>query len=80
MKTYLNVPYAQKDYAKAHGAKWDREMKKWYVESDVPNSVPATLVQFFHTGASFYQTRRNAPIRHYTTEQRAKYNFMRGMP
>lgn len=30
-KTYLNVPYAQKDEAKALGARWDPANKKWYV-------------------------------------------------
>ncbi|TPQ26294.1 DUF5710 domain-containing protein [Methylomonas sp. EFPC3] len=30
-KTYLNVPYAQKDAAKALGARWDAANKKWYV-------------------------------------------------
>lgn len=29
-KTYLNVPYKEKNLAKAHGAQWDREVKKWY--------------------------------------------------
>lgn len=29
--TYLNVPYAQKDAAKALGARWDAVHKKWYV-------------------------------------------------
>ena len=29
--TYLNVPYAQKDEAKALGARWDRTQRKWYV-------------------------------------------------
>lgn len=33
-KTYLNVPYAQKDEAKALGAKWDAATKKWYVPAD----------------------------------------------
>ncbi|MDD5276494.1 MAG: DUF5710 domain-containing protein [Methylovulum sp.] len=33
-KTYLNVPYAQKDAAKALGAKWDASNKKWYVPTD----------------------------------------------
>ncbi len=32
-KIYLNVPYAQKDAAKALGAKWDASNKKWYVPS-----------------------------------------------
>ena len=29
-RTYLAVPYAEKDQAKASGAKWDREAKSWY--------------------------------------------------
>ncbi|MDD2801633.1 MAG: DUF5710 domain-containing protein [Methylobacter sp.] len=33
-KTYLNVPYAQKDEAKALGARWDATNKKWYVPAD----------------------------------------------
>ncbi|AEG01540.1 DUF5710 domain-containing protein [Methylomonas methanica] len=32
--TYLNVPYAQKDAAKALGARWDAANKKWYVPID----------------------------------------------
>ena len=27
----LNVPYAEKDDAKALGAKWDPDMRKWFV-------------------------------------------------
>ncbi len=30
-KIYLNVPYAQKDAAKALGARWEPAKKKWYV-------------------------------------------------
>lgn len=30
-RVYLDVPYAEKDQAKAAGAKWDRREKKWYV-------------------------------------------------
>ena len=33
-KTYLNVPFAQKDAAKALGARWDATNKKWYVPAD----------------------------------------------
>jgi hypothetical protein len=34
-KIYLAVPYAQKDAAKALGARWDAAHKKWY--------IPATM-------------------------------------
>jgi hypothetical protein len=30
-RTYLNCPYDDKDDAKALGAKWDPDMKKWFV-------------------------------------------------
>jgi hypothetical protein len=33
-KIYLNVPYTQKDAAKALGAKWDAANKKWYVPAN----------------------------------------------
>ena len=33
MKTYLNVPYADKDIAKRLGAKWDLARKLWFVEN-----------------------------------------------
>lgn len=34
-KIYLNVPYAEKDQAKALGARWDAPNKKWYAPSGV---------------------------------------------
>lgn len=30
-RLYLNVPFAEKDQAKALGARWDPARKKWYV-------------------------------------------------
>lgn len=33
-KIYLNVPFAQKDEAKALGARWDAVEKKWFVPAD----------------------------------------------
>ena len=33
-KIYLNVPFAQKDEAKALGARWDAIQKKWFVPAD----------------------------------------------
>lgn len=34
-RTILNVPYDEKDEAKGLGAKWDHEIKRWYIESDL---------------------------------------------
>jgi len=34
IKIYLNVPFSQKDEAKALGARWDATQKKWYALDD----------------------------------------------
>ena len=34
-KTFINVPYKEKEEAKALGAKWDRGQQSWYVPADV---------------------------------------------
>ncbi|MDX7643852.1 zincin-like metallopeptidase domain-containing protein [Aeromonas caviae] len=34
-RTYLAVPYAEKNQAKAQGAKWDKEAKSWYAPEGV---------------------------------------------
>lgn len=31
-KTWLNVPYKEKDEAKQHGARWDKGAKSWYAQ------------------------------------------------
>jgi ribonuclease HI len=36
-KIYLNVSYAEKDKAKADGARWDPSVKKWYTTLDHKN-------------------------------------------
>lgn len=40
-RTYLEVPFGQKDEAKALGAKWHPERKKWFAES--AHDLPALL-------------------------------------
>ncbi len=32
MRVYLAVPYEEKDAAKAVGARWDSEFRRWYVD------------------------------------------------
>lgn len=41
MALLLNVPYQEKDSAKALGAKWNPELKKWYVQNyqDYPKFI-----------------------------------------
>lgn len=38
-RNYLNVPFAQKEEAKKHGAKWDSDKKKWYIAGDIPEKL-----------------------------------------
>lgn len=33
--TYLHVPYAEKDAAKALGARWDRNQRQWYIPTGI---------------------------------------------
>ena len=43
-KTYLNVPFSMKDHAKANGAFWDADKKKWFVVGEVPASLTGFVV------------------------------------
>ena len=38
-KIYLCVPFTSKDNAKKHGAKYDGEEKRWYVEDSIPEEL-----------------------------------------
>jgi hypothetical protein len=38
-RKYLFVPFEEKELAKSHGAKWDKERKKWFVEGEVPEAL-----------------------------------------
>lgn len=73
---YLNVPYAMKDIAKAHGAKWNAVAKKWYVVGEVPLALRRFMVQAAQPAAKKAAPRQRV----FSLEQRAKYAFMRGMP
>jgi len=33
-RTYLTIGYDDKDWAKRHGARWDKERKRWYVPGE----------------------------------------------
>lgn len=50
-KTYLNVPFGQKDEAKALGARWDAIQKKWFV----PAGKNTTLFAKWQTGSTVAQ-------------------------
>jgi len=44
-KLYLNVPYARKEEVKALGGRWDKNKKKWYINSD--NSQKDSVLSLF---------------------------------
>lgn len=39
MKIYINVSFADKDKVKELGAKWDKEMRSWYIPEGADQSV-----------------------------------------
>ncbi len=51
-RIYLNVPFAEKDAAKALGARWDADNKKWYV----PSNKDVTLFAQWHAETSLLET------------------------
>ena len=62
MGIYLNVPYDEKDEAKALGAKWDVRVKKWYTDTageemhlawvDSEEAIPPQLLRYLKTNYS----------------------------
>lgn len=69
-RTYLAVPYAEKDQAKALGARWDRDAKSWYAPAGVdraplarwlPDLAPAAAVR--DPRAEFADALRTAGLR-----------------
>lgn len=42
-RIYLNVPYAQKNFAKQFGARWDANKRQWYC---IGETIPDQLQQF----------------------------------
>jgi hypothetical protein len=56
-KTYLTVPYAEKDAAKALGAKWDAAQKKWYA----PESADLNDFSKWQTEASSHSAKTKKP-------------------
>lgn len=45
-KIYLNVPFDEKDEAKAHGAKWDKSKRKWWVSTENYNKNKPVFEQW----------------------------------
>lgn len=46
MRVNLNVPYRDKDAARAAGARWDAARKVWYWESDRIGNLDKRLLQW----------------------------------
>jgi len=64
-RTYLNVPFREKDEAKALGARWDRDEQSWYV----PRGVDPQPFAKWQKGAS---DGRPEPVAQ-TAEQKRRY-------
>lgn len=63
---FLTVPFAEKDQAKALGARWNAAQKKWYV----PDGADRTLFEKWqpqeaatHNGASNSENKNNGPAK-----------------
>lgn len=38
-RRWLNVPFAEKEEAKAVGARWDAQCRRWWIPDSVPESA-----------------------------------------
>lgn len=46
LRVYLNVPFAEKDIAKAQGARWDPKKKQWWVnQTNMSQSLEKFIVR-----------------------------------
>lgn len=52
MKLYLNVPFAEKENAKALGARWNQALKLWYVE--IKDAINPALYQWFIQDSAYH--------------------------
>ena len=39
IRLFLDVPYSEKDEAKQLGAKWNRVVRKWYIDTERENYI-----------------------------------------
>lgn len=60
-RTYLNVPYSEKDYAKSQGAKWDAERKKWYIPEGVTGNFDKWIKNVVSSSKEFET--KNVPLK-----------------
>lgn len=60
MRLYLDVPYQEKDRAKALGAKWDAKVKKWYTDAERKQYVKFAPLDFERWGRSLHCHRLSA--------------------
>lgn len=59
-RTYLNVPFADKEYAKKNGARWDADKKKWY---HTHSETPAALKSYeIKTSPSIAPVAQSKPV------------------
>lgn len=57
-RIYLDVPFDDKDIVKSYGAKWNKELRRWYVTQALIDDNPELLNWL---GGSFQQKKREEP-------------------
>lgn len=59
---YLNVPYAEKDQAKALGARWDAIARRWYIPQSLLDQSEQFAQWFLPEDAAILPSQGTAPI------------------
>jgi len=72
-RTYINVPYREKDEAKGLGARWDRQQQSWFVPPGVDTAPFAKWSQGAAQEAPGQQQRQQAQGQTQTAGQQKQY-------
>ena len=72
-KTYINVPYREKNEAKALGASWDRGQQSWYIPAGVEQAL---FNKWLQAGDATSTTQEKANIKTATNEVRADRQYL----
>ena len=68
-KVYLNCPFSEKDAAKALGARWDPQLKKWYISAGKDPSPFRRWLRHQEVYPRGPQKRARSPSRSHTNYQ-----------
>ena len=75
-RTFLAVPFGEKDEAKALGARWDKAVKRWYI----PSGVSPALFERWSADSERQRSPRTDPVAEFAEALAATGLILKGTP